>query len=271
MLIGLRTANLLTPGTAALGYVAGGIPTLFYLGRRTWKDFHGALYELKTSASLLLSYGIRSYGVDFCGTLSLYADQALVVRLLTPSAMGIYVVALSLSRMLNIIQASVASILFPRAVKLDVEDLVALTARAARVSTLLSVLAGIAVALASPVVLPLLYGSDYRSASVILDVLIAEAILTGLTLVLTQAYMAVGRPGLVTVLQSVGVVLSIPLLIVLIPKFGLMGASAALLIASAIRLLLTIGSLRVLLHMQISSLLPRFGELKQLQSALLRT
>ena len=49
----------------------------------------------------LFAYGIRSYGIDLCGTMALYVDQALVVRLLEPGMMGTYVVALSLSRMLN--------------------------------------------------------------------------------------------------------------------------------------------------------------------------
>ena len=267
-LLGLFFTHRLTPATAAFGYVIGGIPTVIFLFLRAWDDLRGPATAFLKNSRVLLSYGVRSYGVDLCGTLSLYADQALVVRLLTPAAMGIYVVALSLSRMLNIIQASVASILFPRAVSVTRDALIDLTARAARISFALAVLAGIGVALLGPIVLPLLYGSEYRGVSRVLDVLIAEAILTGATLVLTQAFMAIGRPGLVTILQSSGIVLSIPLLVVLIPRFGIMGASAALLIASVLRLGLTVICLRIYLNMPLSSLAPRWDELGALLSRL---
>ena len=263
-LVSFMSFHLLTPATAALGYVLGGIPTVLFLLRRTWPDLSGHAQQLVFSTRRLFSYGIRSYGVDFCGTLSLYADQALVVRLLSPTAMGIYVVALSLSRMINIIQASIASILFPRAVNLEKPALLELTARAARVSTGLSLVAGVGVALVGPILLPLLYGPDYRSASTVLDVLILEAIFTGLTLVLTQAYMALGRPGLVTILQSTGILLSIPMLIVLIPRFGIMGASAALLAASVMRLVLTLATMKSTLDFPLLSLLPRIDEFRVL-------
>src|SRR6202044_2743398 len=113
-------------------------------------------------------------GVDLCGTLSLYAEQALVVRLLDPAAMGIYVVALSLSRTLGVIQNAVASVLFPSALKLDTDELLELTARATRLSTAVSCAGGLLIAMLGPILLPLLYGQDYRRAVVLLDILIVE-------------------------------------------------------------------------------------------------
>jgi O-antigen/teichoic acid export membrane protein len=264
VLAAFYAAHSLTPATAALAYVAGGIPTVIFLFRRVWGDLGGPAKEFLHSSRLLLSFGIRSYGVDLCGTLSLYADQALVVRLLNPAAMGIYVVALSLSRTLNVMQASVASILFPRAVNLELTEMLALVGKAVRLSTAVSVVAGIFVAILGPVFLPLLYGKDYGYATVILDILIVEAILSGATLVLTQAYMALGKPGLVTILQTSGLLISIPLLMVLIPPFGIVGASCALLIAALIRITLTLLSFRFYMHLPTPSLIPKLDEFRNL-------
>lgn len=267
-LLGLIGAHHLTPGKAAFTYIVGGLPTVVFLFVRSWPELRAPARSFLASSRLLLSYGVRSYGVDLCGTLSLYADQALVVRLLTPTAMGIYVVALSLSRMLNIIQASVASILFPRAINLNETDLLELTGRAARVSTTISLVGGAAIALAGPFVLSLLYGAEYRAAGGVLDLLILEAIATGCTLVLTQAYMAMGRPGTVTVLQSSGIVLSIPLLLLLIPRFGIFGASLALLCASLIRLVLTVMSFRFYVHLPTPNLMPSVEDFRPIADAL---
>jgi O-antigen/teichoic acid export membrane protein len=260
-LCGFLLASALTPATATLSYVMGGIPTLCFLLFRILPELRGKAHDLLASSRALLRYGVRSYGVDLCGTLSLYADQALVVRLLDPAAMGIYVVALSLSRTLGVIQNAVASVLFPSALKLDTDELLELTARATRLSTAVSCAGGLLIALLGPILLPLLYGQDYRRAVVLLDILIVEAILTGCTLVLTQAYMAMGRPGTVTLIQSSGILFSVPLLIIMIPAFGLLGASLALLFASLLRLVITIISFKFLLKLPFPDLMPRRSDL----------
>jgi O-antigen/teichoic acid export membrane protein len=263
-LCGFLLASSLTPATATLSYVLGGVPTLCFLLYRILPQLRGKAHDLLASSRALLRYGVRSYGVDLCGTLSLYADQALVVRLLDPAAMGIYVVALSLSRTLGVIQSAVASVLFPSALTLETNELLELTARATRLSTAVSGAGGLLIAFVGPILLPLLYGQDYRRAVILLDILIVEAILTGSTLVLTQAYMAMGRPGTVTLIQSSGILFSIPLLIVLIPRFGLLGASVALMIASLLRLAITIISFKLLLDLPFPDLTPRSSDLGSL-------
>jgi O-antigen/teichoic acid export membrane protein len=261
-LIVMQLTHGLTPGSAALAYVSGGGIPCIWLFVRAARRAGGKAKNLLESAKRLLVYGARSYGVDLCGILSLYADQVLVVRLLSPESMGIYVVALSVSRIINVIHTAVTPVLFPKVVGLHEHQLLEVTARAVRTTTILTALFGMLLALSGPTLLPMLYGHDYRKAVPMLNVLIAEAILTGATLVLSQAFMALGRPGLASLLQSSGLALSIPLLLVLVPKFGTFGASLALLCASVVRLTLTILAFPFLLHLPAPQLLPRVSELR---------
>jgi O-antigen/teichoic acid export membrane protein len=263
-LLALQLTHNLDPVTGAGAYVVSGIPACIFLISRLRSYFVSKPTELVTASKKLLSYGVRSYGVDICGTLAVYADQAIVVHLLSPSAMGIYVVALSLSRVLNFIHQAVASVLFPKAVSVAPVELLAMTGRALRVSTLCTAVCGVGVALLGPFLLGLLYGKDYRGATLILNVLICEVILTGATLVLTSAYKAVGRPGLVTILQASGLVFSLPLLAVMVPRWGVTGAASALLTAAVIRFVLTMASFRFVLGLPAPSLVPRADELKDL-------
>jgi O-antigen/teichoic acid export membrane protein len=270
-LTGLATLALghwLTPITATAAYIFSGIPTCVFLLTRLRGSCRGWPKDLVRSSRMLLGYGIRSYGVDICGTFSLYADQAVVVRLLAPEAMGIYVVALSLSRMMGIIHQAVAAVLFPKAVALDPERMVALTGRAVRVSTVCTAVCGFGVAVVGPFLLTLLYGRDYSGASHILDVLIMEMVVSGSTLVLTRAHMALGRPGFVTFLQSIGLVLSIPLLIVLVPRWGVVGAGYSLLIASVMRMILAQVSFRRVLGYRAPGLMPKVAELRTMAERL---
>lgn len=256
-LIVLLLTHRLSPVTAAAAYILSGIPTCIFLVLRLGSYFHGRPTALFRVTRQLLNYGIRSYGVDICGALSLYADQAIVVRLLDAPSMGIYVVALSLSRMMGVIHQGVATVLFPEAVLLPARELIALTGRAVRVSTVLTLVSGAGVALLGPALLSLLYGREYRAATAILDILILEMIVTGATLVLTRPHMALGRPGFVTILQSSGLALSLPLLIVMVPRWGVLGASYALLAASIVRFLVCLASFRFVLRQDMPALRPR--------------
>ncbi len=178
-LVALLATHSMTPFSASLAYVPVGIAPLAWMAFRLRRTFRPSLQSFRQSAVQLFSYGIRSYGIDLCGTMSLYVDQALVVRLLAPDQMGTYVVALSLSRMLNLFHASVVMVLFPKAVSRLPGEVAAMTSRAMRMSTLLSALAGIGIAAFGPSALSLLYGKEFRGAGVVLRLLVLEVVLGG--------------------------------------------------------------------------------------------
>jgi O-antigen/teichoic acid export membrane protein len=255
-LLALLATHAMTPFSASLAYVPVGIAPLAWMGCRLWRSFRPSLRDFWTSAKQLLAYGIRAYGIDLCGTMSLYVDQVLVVRLLAPNWMGIYVVALSLSRMLNLFQSSVVMVLFPRAVSRLPEEVAAMTSRAMRMSTILCALGGIGIAVLGPTALSLLYGKEFRGASVVLRILVLEVVLGGAAQVLAQAFMALGRPGVITGLQVTGLALTVPLMLVLVPRFGIVGAGTALLGSTVARLIFVIASFPVFLKMRVPDLLP---------------
>lgn len=235
-LIGLLLAGAMTPFRAAFAYVLNGIPAFVWMMWRLWRIYRPQWEGVKDSVRDLLPYGLRAYGIDLLGTLSLQIDQVLVVGLLYPAAMGTYVVALNLSRILQLFQQAVVMVLFPKATARPVEEVLALTGRAVRVSTVFTALAGIGVMLWGQWLLRLLYGQEFVAATNLLRLLTLEAIITSTTLVLAQAFMALGKPGTVTVLQGLGLALSVPLMLIFIPRYGLLGTGISLAISSAVRL-----------------------------------
>jgi O-antigen/teichoic acid export membrane protein len=269
-LIGLLVTHAMTSYSAAIAYVPVGIAPVGWMLSRLWKVFRPTLVSFRESSRLLFSYGIRSYGIDLCGTMAVYVDQALVVRLLAPGMMGTYIVALSLSRMLNAFHASVVMVLFPRAVSRSPREVIEMTSRATRMSTVLTTVIGTAVALVGPQVLVLLYGAEYRSATTVLRILVVEVVCSGATLVLAQAFMALGRPGVVTALQIIGLALTVPLMLVLVPRLGIVGAGLALLLSTIIRLGFVLVSFPLFLRMEVPRLLPKAEDLSFLLSAVAR-
>ena len=236
LLIGLVGAEKLTPLTAGLSYLLPSVPITIWLVFRLRQLFQIRWHRFIESCKLLLSYGLRSYGVDLLGTLSGQIGQVLVVGLLTPANMGLYTVALSLSRMLNLFQSSVITVLLPKAAARPIDEICLLTGRAARISLVLTLLIAAILAIGSPALLQLLYGSEFVQAVNVLRILLLEVVLSSTTWILAQTFMAAGRPGVVTILQGIGFGLNVPLRLVLIPRYGLVGAGVSLLGSSSIRL-----------------------------------
>lgn len=246
----------LTPFTAALVYVPNSLPVLAWMLLRLRHLWRFSFASNMKAAKTLLSYGLRCYGIDLCGTLAVYVDQVLVVGFLRPDAMGIYSIALSASRMLNLCQASVVMVIFPKAVGRKAGDVVSCVGRVARVSTIVTAFLAASIIFIGPWALRTFYGKDYTGASVILDVLTVEVTLGGLTSVLAQAGMALGRPGIVTTLQCVGLAVTVPLMLVFVPRYGVVGAAISLLVSTCCRLVFILLSFRLFLNCERPGLLP---------------
>jgi len=105
-----------------------------------------------------------------------------------------------------------------------------------------------------PFVIPLMYGHAYLPDIRLTQILTAEVIIGSVTGVLTQAFMATGRPGLITIFQVGGMATSVPLMFIFIPRLGITGAAYALLGATIVRFVLVLLSYPVLLHHQIPQL-----------------
>ena len=232
-----KTLGRLTYSSAAFAYLLGGTPATIWTARWAWRYFRPTLRSPVAAARLLLSYGVRAWGADLLGTVATQVDRVLVVGLLNPEMMGLYVIAQSAAGVLAFIPTAVSPITMPRSTNLSTGDTVALTGRAARATLCLMLLASLPLLFSGNFLLRLVYGQGFAGAAAILPFLVVEAIAGGLTSVLSQAFLAAGFPGTVSMLQGCGVLTSIPLMFWLIPRFGLEGAGCALMLSTLCRLL----------------------------------
>ncbi len=270
VLLGLLVLHRLNTLTASCAYIFAALPVFCLLAWRARPLFGHLPRPSLTTSRLLLSYGFRSYGIDLLGTLALQVDQVLVVSFLRPADLGVYVVMLSLSRMLNVFQNSVVMVLFPKAAGRSQETAISLTGRAARVSMLLTGSCALVVGILGPYLLRIFYGKDYTSSIASLRLLLVEVTLSGATFVLAQAFMALGRPGIVTFLQAIGLSLSVPLMLLLIPRWGIRGAAFSLLVSTTARFTFIYSAFRFVLKTSPPSMLPQAEDFAILASTLRR-
>lgn len=247
--LGVQTwYGVLTPVSAAATYVLAGVPAFIWMLVSVARDYRPTLRGVTHMGRRLLHYGGRSYGADLAGILAHYLDQALVVGLLSSASMGIYVVALSLANVVAAVNQSVSMIVFPRAVGLTPREMATKVAQSARMGSMAGCAIGITVLTAGPFLLRVLYGSAFAAAAHILPILVFRIIIGGFGNMLRQGFLAAGRPGIVTGIQVAGIGLSVPLLLVLVPRFGLAGAAVTLLIVSIVRVSLTLACYRLILR-----------------------
>lgn len=255
VLLILLLTQQLSPFTAALAYMIPALVVFCWIIYTLKKYFNFTLDNLGVSYQKLINYGLRSYGIDLLKVLSGRIGQALVVSLLTPVDMGLYAVAISLSRLLNIFESAMITVLLPKTAARPIPEIVALTVKGARVTTFLTVICVAPLMLICPWLLTLLYGEEFSEAVPVFRILLIQVTIEGTAWVLAQTFIAAGKPGIVTILQVVGLSSNVPLMLILIPKYGLVGAGLAMLIATAIRFIFIMVSFPVILKLNPPSLL----------------
>ncbi|AOZ92679.1 lipopolysaccharide biosynthesis protein [Paenibacillus crassostreae] len=237
LLLGLVVTDHVTPFYTSVAYLFPAIPVAIWVTIKMISNYKIKQKNKIESGKKLLSYGIRSYGTDVAGTFSGYIDQILVVGLLSPSSLGLYVVSLNLSKMLNTIQYAISSVLFPKASGLTQVDAINLTFRVFRISIVITMILGIGIFIVAPYLLILLYGETFVEAIAVFRILIFQTAIYSTSWILSQGFMSIGKPGSVTILRIISLGLNVILLNIFIPLLGIEGAAISLLITSMIEII----------------------------------
>ena len=244
LLVVLASAGWLTPLSAAAAYLAPSVPSFIYLFVQARRVVRPNLTISAPYPYRLLRYGLRFYGVDILAVLSGYLDQVVIVYLLQPAAVGAYAVALSLSRVLNVAQGAISTVLFPSIAAGQTASVIDTVARAMRITTMLNVLGATVIGLIGPWLLILLYGHRFAAAVLPFQVLLGEAVVSSAARILAQAFSGTGHPAAVTAVEVAGVAASLAAMLVLVPSYGIVGAAYGALIGGFVRLLAVLTSFR---------------------------
>ena len=235
LVVGL--AGALTPFAAiAVGTVAVAAATcsvLLRLSRELDGKPRGDLHLFRSN----LSYGARAYVAALISFLVMRIDVFLIQAVQGTEQVGLYSVAVALADILLILSTTVGQLAFPRlAAMKDDADRRSLTKRLFLGATGATLVAGIlAIPLSGPAI-TLLFGPSFAgSRDAFVWLLPGVLFLAGYSL-LANYFAAVGMPAIVVVAPLVGLLLNIPLLLLLLPIAGLIGASVASSISYAVML-----------------------------------
>jgi O-antigen/teichoic acid export membrane protein len=161
-------------------------------------------------------------------------DQAIVGLLLSPLALGLYVVALAFTNLPRFMAQSIGLIAYPQiaaesrsSARRSVWGFFALTLG---VATLLS--AGLFVVVGS--LIPLLFGANFAAAVPVARILLVATVFLSGRRVLADAARGLGFPSLGSIGEVTSWLFLFPLLFALGARYGLLGVAAAVTAASAV-------------------------------------
>jgi O-antigen/teichoic acid export membrane protein len=216
----------LTVGSAALVSIAGGtLPVIFLVpGARS-------LLPLRFNTKIVregIPFGLRAWAAGLGQVGNVRADQLLMTRMVKPSELGLYVIAVTASGVLvNPVVSALTTATMPRFATGSTD----LVERVLRTTLLGVLLISAGVALIAPVFVPLFFGSAFKGAVPMIWILLAAGVpLTG-GAVLSSALTSSGRPSYAARAELVALGVTVPGLIVLLPIMGAFGAALVSLVA----------------------------------------
>lgn len=171
----------------------------------------------------MLRYGVKFYISILAGAIIFRADVLIVNQFRGTAEAGVYAVASQFSFLLLMLPAVIATLLFPR-VAASGDETGEFAVQVTRHTTLVMLVMCLAAGVFA-FVLPLIYGADFKDATVQLLILLPGIFFMGLESVLVQHFTGTGLPATIPVFWVITVAFNIGLNLLLIPTFGARGAA----------------------------------------------
>lgn len=218
---GLET--LVTLNTAASIVISIVIATLLVIAARTVQTS-----QWRADLALLrrmIGYGLKFHVSILAGAIILRADLLVVNHFRGAGEAGVYSVASQFAMMLMLLPGVIATLLFPR-VTAEQDARGETTCQVTRQTTWIMFVCCLA-AVPFSLLLPVMYGAEFRDATWLLLILLPGVYLISLESVLVQHFNALGLPRAIPLYWVITLSLNLILVFALVPKFGAHGAAIA--------------------------------------------
>lgn len=256
LILVISMTGIASTGTVLAAYICGLMATFvtgLVLVRGSW---NGALKRLPH----ISREGVKFAGAALAETASNRLDQAIALPLLGATQAGLYAVATTIVTIPLALGHALGAAYFTPIARAEVgkarQDL---QQQAARSALALAPLAFIAICIAAPLVVPLLFGEEFSGAVPVIWIASLGGIAMTVGYVLSMALAADGRGVRMTISQTVALVVSLAALFALGPILGAVGAALASSLGYVVMLLMLARGLRA----PARSLLPRISDVRE--------
>lgn len=138
----------------------------------------------------LFRYSLKFSIADFAEPIYLYFDKAIMAFVLSAYDLGIYTIAISSAGLINLFSNTISIKLFSDIANKDNSGLLQYT----KYNMLLMSISAILMVVILPIVIPLLYGSQYNASIIPSIIALGICIMQGQSYILERSILATGRP-----------------------------------------------------------------------------
>jgi len=230
-LVAVHASALLLVGSASIVTAASGLPPA-----------EGDVLE--PSRREMFRFGIRGLLGYISPIESFRLDQAVIGLFLSPTDLGLYVVAVSLTNLPRFLTQSVGMVAYPHVASTTGEEASRrLSWRYFGIALGVALVVVIPLEFAAGALIPFFFGSDFAGAVPVARILLAGTVALGVRRVLADGARGMGYPGLGTVAEIGSWFVLIPTLAVFPSALGLNGVALALVLSWSVSLVLLIAML----------------------------
>jgi O-antigen/teichoic acid export membrane protein len=192
----------------------------------------------------MLAFGLKAIPGSLTDLANNRLDQLFIIPFLGFKALGFYAVAVTVNFIPFQIGTALSSSTYGQVRVASQRGHTGIASQLIRRGLVTTGAAAIAVALATPTILPLLYGHRFDPSIGPTLILLPGTIAWSLTLIATQIGNGINKPQYGSIAQLAGVTITITGLIIMVPRYGVAGAAIVSTITYATRLIILLTLLR---------------------------
>lgn len=214
------------PFSAIVAYVGGTlVATVLLMG--VMRTLGGDLRPRwdRPLARASLSFGLRGHAGNILQYMNYRLDMFFVVYFLGPAALGLYSVSVRLAELLWHLPDAVGFAILPKAAGARAGEMDRFTARAATATVGLTLAAAGGLALVGRPLIQLVYSDAFTAAFLPMLALLPGVVLLGGAKVITNDIAGRGYPHYNSINAGIGLLATVVLDLLLIPRFGILGAA----------------------------------------------
>jgi O-antigen/teichoic acid export membrane protein len=173
----------------------------------------------------LIHYGYRTQATNLANFFNQRIDQLLLSLIVPPKQLGYYAVAVTLSTSVTIFSQAAGIVTFSKGASQHSDDARITIGRSFRVSLLCLVLGCVLIYIVAPPLIGFVFGSAFGGSISACRILLPGSLMLGLNQVLYNGASALGKPGLPSIAEGFGMLVTALGLYLLLPRYGYIGAA----------------------------------------------
>jgi len=209
-----------------------------------------SLLDLKSikiaSIAKMIRFGMKEHFGVISQKLNLRFDTIIINAFLLPIDLGYYAIAVSFAELVWFVPDSIGIFLFPKIAGMPHEDkTIDYVTKLCRITITFLIITLVPFIIFISFIIPILYGDDFYKSVIPFIILMPGVLLLSITKILTKYFSGTGKPFISSLVTIISLIVNIPLLLILIPIYGISGAALSSTLAYAVSALVSIYFLKL--------------------------